>query len=60
MTEETAREGVFLGDYYASIIIPKDFSENLLSFVTNEPIKPKLEYIVNEKINAIAPKITNS
>ncbi len=60
VNEKTAREWVFRGNFYASIIIPKNFSENLMSFITNEPVKPKLEYIVNEKVNAIAPKITNS
>lgn len=51
-------DGVKSGKYYAGIVVPKDFSDNLISFVNGEIKKPKLEYYVNEKINAIAPKIT--
>lgn len=52
-------QGVKSGKYYAGIYIPKDFSKDLLSFTTGEIQKPKIEYSVNEKINAIAPKITD-
>lgn len=51
-------EGVKSGKYYAGIYLPADFSKDLLSFTTGEIHKPKIEYSVNEKINAIAPKIT--
>lgn len=51
-------EGVKSGKYFAGIYLPKDFSKDLLSFTTGEINKPKIEYSVNEKINAIAPKIT--
>ena len=53
---EEATEGVENGKYYASVIIPENFSENLLSLVTGEFKQAKLQYYVNEKINAIAPK----
>src|SRR5699024_8354106 len=46
------------GNFYAMIVVPKDFSETLGSIVTDEPKKADMEYYVNEKINAIAPKIT--
>src|SRR5699024_5707464 len=52
-------KGVKKGKYYAGIYIPKDFSKNLLSFVQGDIKKPTIEYRVNEKINAIAPKITD-
>lgn len=56
-----AESGVKSGKYYASITIPEDFSNNLLSVVlSSEPKKAKLIYSVNEKVNAIAPKITKS
>ncbi len=58
--EEEARDGVENGDYYASIIIPKDFSRKLSSVLDDEPEKPELDYYINEKINAIAPKVTNA
>jgi putative membrane protein len=58
--EEKALNGVKHGDYYAAITIPEDFSEKITTILTNNPEKPELTYTVNEKINAIAPKITSS
>lgn len=58
--EADALEGVKSGKYYAAIVIPKDFSKNLLSFVDHDIEYPKIHYYVNEKKNAIAPKITES
>lgn len=59
--ENEAENGVKYGKYYASITIPEDFSSSLLSVAANgEPNRAKLIYSVNEKINAIAPKITKS
>ena len=52
---DAAKEGVRAGDYYAAIIIPKDFSSNLTSMLTGTFEQPQLEYYVNEKKNAIAP-----
>ncbi|MGX6961612.1 YhgE/Pip domain-containing protein [Vagococcus xieshaowenii] len=52
-------KGVKSGEYYAGILIPSDFSKNLLSFVNGEIKKPEIEYQVNQKINAIAPKVTD-
>lgn len=54
-----AEERVKSGKSYAAIIIPKDFSENLLSITTAEFTQPKVEYYVNEKANAVAPKMTD-
>ena len=58
--KQEAEEGVRIGDYYASIVIPKNFSEDLTSVSRGVPKKATIEYTVNEKINAISPKITNS
>lgn len=55
---DKAMEEVEYGNYYAVIHLPKDFSETLGTVVSGEPEKAQIEYIVNEKINAIAPKIT--
>ncbi|MDG6161140.1 YhgE/Pip domain-containing protein [Lactococcus formosensis] len=52
-------KGVKSGKYYAGIYLPADFSKNLLSFTTGDIQKPKTVYSINEKINAIAPKITS-
>lgn len=61
VSRDQAENGVKTGKYYASITITKDFSKNLLSIVRdNVPRKSQLIYSVNEKVNAIAPKITKS
>lgn len=53
-------EKVNTGDYYGAIIIPTNFSSKLTGFTEDKYQKPKLEYIVNEKVNAIAPKMTEA
>ncbi len=57
--EQNAIEGVKNGSYYAGIVIPKNFSENFASILTNDIKQPTIKYYVNEKKNAIAPKITD-
>ncbi|EEK80785.1 Phage infection protein [Bacillus cereus R309803] len=56
--EKQAIYGVERGDYSASITIPKDFSEKIATVLNENPQKPEIDYYVNEKVNAIAPKIT--
>ena len=58
--KEEAENGVRIGDYYASIVVPKNFSKDMTSVSRTEPQRATIEYTVNEKINAISPKITNS
>lgn len=41
------------------LTIPEEFSQDILSLITNNITKGKIIYTVNEKINAIAPKITS-
>mgnify|MGYP000975574656 FL=1 len=60
VSESQAKEGVKSGKYYAAIVIPKDFSESLLSILSGKLKQPELDYYLNEKKNAIAPKITDS
>lgn len=60
VTEDEAIEGVKHGDYYAAIIIPEDFSDNLSSVITDDIEKPSLDYYINEKVNAISPKVAGS
>ncbi len=57
--EDQAKRGLDNGDYYATILIPPDFSEKIGSILTDDPVKPEIIYTVNEKISAIAPKITD-
>ena len=53
-----AIEGVWSGDYYAALIVPEDFSADVLSFAGGSLKNPTIWYYENEKKNAIAPKIT--
>ena len=55
-----AKMGVKSGKYYAAIVIPDNFSESLLSILSGDIKQPELDYYINEKKNAIAPKITDT
>ncbi|MBT2217427.1 YhgE/Pip domain-containing protein [Virgibacillus dakarensis] len=58
VNRDKAMDKVKYGDYYAVIVIPKNFSEKLGTVISDNPEKAKVEYYVNEKLNAVAPKIT--
>lgn len=58
-TTEEAIDGVYSGDYYAALIMPEDFTEDMVSFLADEMEHPEITYYTNEKKNAIAPKITD-
>jgi len=58
--KKTALNGVKNGDYYAALIIPGNFSEQLLSIETSTPNQAKIEYIVNDKLNPVAPRLTGA
>lgn len=53
-------QGVKDGSYYAGIYVPKNFSKDILSFLSGNIKKPNLVFSVNQKINAVAPKLTES
>ena len=57
--EEDAVNGVKDGSYYAALVIPKSFSQDMMSFFTTDVHRSELIYYLNEKENAIAPKITD-
>ena len=57
---EEAIAGVQAGDYYAALVIPEDFSRRMVSVLTGEIQSPEIEYYLNEKKNAIAPKVTDT
>ena len=59
VNSDTAKKGLESGKYYATIEIPKNFSSDLISIVSKDTKKAQIIYSVNEKINAIAPKITD-
>lgn len=58
VSKDLAMEKLEEGDYFATIVIPEDFSKNLGTVINASPEKAHVEYYVNEKLNAIAPKIT--
>ncbi|WP_172840437.1 YhgE/Pip domain-containing protein [Virgibacillus phasianinus] len=58
VNRDKAMDKVEYGDYYAVIVIPENFSKKLATVISDNPKKASVEYYVNEKINAIAPKIT--
>lgn len=58
-TTQDAIDGVYAGDYYAALVIPVDFTEDLVSFLGENVEHPTIAYYENEKKNAIAPKITS-
>jgi len=58
--KETAKQDLLLEKYYATIEIPEDFSKNATTMVEKDIVKPKLIYTVNEKKNAVAPKMTDA
>lgn len=57
-TTEEALEGVKNSDYYAALIIPENFTQEMLGFLDGEVDHPTIYYYENEKKNGIAPKIT--
>ena len=58
--KQTGMDGVKNGEYYAVLIIPNNFSQDLLSIETSTPQQARIQYIVNDKTNPIAPRITNA
>ena len=58
-TKDKAVHGVRSGDYYAAIVIPKDFSRDMMSIFSEDIEKPQIFYYSNAKENAIAPKVTD-
>lgn len=59
-TRKEAVEGVESDRYYAAVVIDKNFSRSLVRMITSGGSRPELNYYVNEKLNPIAPKITDS
>ena len=56
---DDALEGAKSGKYYAAVIIPADFSEDLLQYCFGGEEQATILYYSNTKISAVAPKITD-
>ena len=57
--EEDAVDGARSGRYYAAVVIPTSFSQDMLTFYADGAEKAQIVYYSNGKKNAIAPKITD-
>ncbi|WP_251230753.1 YhgE/Pip domain-containing protein [Adlercreutzia aquisgranensis] len=58
--EEDAVDGARSGRYYAAVVIPAQFSRDMLTFYRSDAEHASIIYYSNEKKSAIAPKITDS
>ena len=58
-SEKKAVKGVKSGEYYAAIVIPETFSSDMMSLFSEHTEHSDIIYYLNEKENAIAPKITD-
>ncbi|MCI1674984.1 MAG: YhgE/Pip domain-containing protein [Ancrocorticia sp.] len=56
--EDKAIDGTKSAKYYAAIVMPKDFSKDMLTFYADGGERTAINYYINEKKNALAPKIT--
>ena len=57
-SKDEAYELINSGDCYAGLILPEDFTTDVVSFIALDFEHPEIIYCENEKKNAIAPKIT--
>ena len=56
--EDEAIEGVKSGAYYAAVVIPKDFSADMMTLFSTEVKHSKIVYYENQKMSAVAPEVT--
>lgn len=54
---DEGQKGVHSGKYYAALVIPKDFSEQITGFLNGNAETAQIDYYINEKLNAISAKI---
>lgn len=60
VSREKADHDLRMGKYYAAIYIPKAFTHQITGTLRKKPERANIEYKVNQKLNAIAPKMTNA
>ena len=58
--QATANHKIRTGEVYATFVIPKTFSKDLVDIFSGQLHQPTIAYNVNEKKGAIAPKITDA
>ena len=60
VSDKVAKEGIENGTYYMIIDIPKDFSHNATTLMTDNPKKLNLKYSTNPGKNYIASKMSST
>ncbi|AEB07686.1 YhgE/Pip N-terminal domain protein [Coriobacterium glomerans PW2] len=56
---DQAVEGVRSGEYYAAVVIPEDFSSDMMTLFSTQVKHSNIIYYENQKANAIAPRVTD-
>ncbi len=56
---DDAVEGVRSGEYFAAIVIPEDFSRDMMGVLSGTSGRPQVSFYQNEKENAIATIVTD-
>lgn len=57
-SRDDAIEGTRSGEYYAALVLPPEFSADMMTFYADGGERTAIEYYTNEKKNAVAPNIT--
>lgn len=60
VSENNARKGVENGSYYAAIIIPENFTKEILTINSQNPTPTTITYLINEKTNPVASRMSNN
>ena len=55
-----AVDGVYSGEYYAAVVVDKDFTYNMYNVLTEEVDRPVLHFYENQKKNPVATKISDT
>ena len=58
-SEDEAIDGVKSGKYYAAVVIPPEFSRDMMSILSDDPKRPQAKFYQNEKTNSIATIVTD-
>lgn len=60
VSRKKADHDLKMGEYYAAIYIPDKFTHQITGTLRKDPQQANVEYKVNQKLNAIAPKMTDA
>ncbi|CAL29332.1 YhgE/Pip domain-containing protein [Staphylococcus carnosus] len=60
VSRKRADHDLKMGKYYAAMYIPEKFTHQITGTLRKDPQRADIEYKVNQKLNAIAPKMTDA